>query len=141
MAAKIPKPSEPMVDPQTGLVTRSWYLYNQQQDQQAAATAGGLADITLPNGSQSWAHGEHTHGRVRCGAPRENHQRTCTSGEGGSFLASTESARLPLALELVTAKLLARTSIDTLLSSNLHTSFFTDVRGVDNRTAATSSCQ
>lgn len=54
-SAKIPKPSEPMVDPDTGLVTRSWYLYNQQQDQQAAATANGLGAITLPDGQQSWA--------------------------------------------------------------------------------------
>jgi hypothetical protein len=55
MSAKIPKPSTPMVDPATGLVTRDWYLYNQQQDQQAAATANGLGAITLPNGSQSWS--------------------------------------------------------------------------------------
>jgi hypothetical protein len=52
---RIPKPSVPMTDPQTGLPTREYYLYNQQQDQQAAATANGLGAITLPNGSQSWA--------------------------------------------------------------------------------------
>lgn len=51
----IPKPSTPMVDPQTGLVTRDWYLYNQKQDQQAAATSKRISAITLPNGSQSWA--------------------------------------------------------------------------------------
>ena len=37
--AKIPKPSEPVVDPDTGLMSRNWYLYNQQQDQAAKANA------------------------------------------------------------------------------------------------------
>ena len=40
--AKIPKPSAPMVDPATGLITREWYLYNQQQDQAATATGTSL---------------------------------------------------------------------------------------------------
>lgn len=47
IVAKIPKPSTPMVDPKTGLITRDWYLYNQQQDQRATATDSTIAGSTL----------------------------------------------------------------------------------------------